>query len=113
MKLDRNLNEDGRGKYAVLKLRRLALFDDGKTFGGLDKKIAAAIRTLDRAGILDWGQPGTESEFFLIRLKDKYAQGCLRSYATDAARDDTEYAGEIFEMANRAGPSSPFCKRPD
>lgn len=114
MKLDRNISgNEGRGKYALLLLRRLAAFDDGKTFGGVDPKIADALKTLEDAGLLDWGEQGTESEFFLLRLKDEYADEALRAYAKVALMDDPEYANEVMSLARRAGPNNPFCKRPD
>ncbi len=113
MKLDRDLpGNAGRGKYALLLLRRLENYSHG-TFQELDKSIESAIRTLDRAGLLDWGNSNTESEFFLIRLKDKYASEALEAYANEAGKDDPEYADEIRKLADRAGPKSSWCKRPD
>lgn len=117
MKLDRNkLGNQGRGKYALLLLRRLALFDDGRTFGGIDPAIAHAIKTLEAAGLIDWGEEGTEKEFFVIRLKDRYARSALSAYAIEAWADgagNEEYAREIIALSDRAGQKSPFCKRPD
>jgi hypothetical protein len=112
MKLDRNINDTGMGKYALLKLRPLKTMRRG-TFQSLPSNIIAAFELLEREGILDWGTVGTEKEFFLIRLKDEYAQPALRAYANKARADDPEYAAEVDEMADRAGPASPFCKRPD
>lgn len=111
MKLDRNINQDGRGKYAILQLRKLATYEPAETFG--KSAVMDAVALLDKEGLIDWGQTGTEREFFLIRLKDKYARAALCAYADKAVHDDAEYAEEIMEMACRAGPSSPFCKRPD
>ena len=114
MKLDRNIpGNDGRGKYALLLLRQLAAYDDQNAFGGLPPEIEAALTTLESAGIIDWGTQGAESEFFVIRLKDKNAQFALRAYATECALTDREFANEVFELANRAGPNSKWCKEPD
>ena len=110
MKMDRNINPNGRGKYALLLLRKLALCEGGTTF---NNAIEQAVQTLDEAGLIDWGIVGTDREFFLMRLKDKYAEDGLLAYAKAAAVDDLEYAGEVQDMANRAGTNSPFCKRPD
>lgn len=113
MKLDRNINANGRGKYALLKLRMLDDFTDpSDPFQEVAKPIADAIATLDRAGILDWGNT-PETEFFLMRLKDKYAGSGLYGYANAAHIDDPEYAEEIEGLARRAGPTNPFCKKPD
>lgn len=107
MKLDRNINSNGRGKYALLLLRRLTEVAD-------NAKVKHAIHVLESVGVIDWGITGTDKEFFLIRLKDKHAANALTAYASSADRDgDAEYASEILEMASRAGEASPFCKRPD
>lgn len=112
MKLDRNLNANGMGKYALLKLRKLEEMRSG-TFGELPPSVTAAIKLLEREGILDWGD-APETEFFVIRLKDKYARGPLCEYATAAEMDgEWEYGKEVRELASRAGPAHPNCKRPD
>lgn len=113
MRLDRNINRNGRGKYALLKLRKLDQFahpDD--PFQEVAKPIADAIETLEKAGILDWGNT-PETEFFVIRLKDKYAPNALTRYALDSHQDDPQYCREIMKLAKRAGENSPHCKRPD
>lgn len=111
MKLDRNLNANGTGKYALLKLRKLDEFRSG-TWGDLAPEIAQAISALEAAGILDWGDT-PETEFFVMRLKDQFAQAGLVGYGAAASHIDPEYAEEIEGMAKRAGPSHPNCKRPD
>lgn len=112
MKLDRNINgNQGRGKYALLLLRQLATFDSTETFG--DNELAGPIRALEKAGVLDWGCEGSESEFFVIRLKDKYAADALAAYALAAQGDDPEYAREIAALAARASANNPHCKQPD
>lgn len=113
MKLDRNINANGRGKYALLKLRKLDEFSySNDPFQEVDSEIAEAIQTLEKAGILDWGNT-PETEFFVVRLKDKYAGDTLARYAACASADDLEYANEVAAMANRAGRNHPFCKSPD
>lgn len=103
MKLDRNVNPDGRGKYALLKLRRQA-----KPFTVELQDCAAKLRD---AGLLDFGDTA-EDEFFVIRLKDKYAAAALDAYATAAFNDDPEYAREIAVLANKAD-NHPLKKKPD
>ena len=86
MRLDRNVNQDGKGKYALLNLRK---------------------------NTVEWGRRGEEDEFFVIKLKDKYAAEALRAYAAAADRDgETEYALEILRLATFAA-SSPWTKKPD
>lgn len=87
MKLDRNINSDGRGKYRLWNQRRQAWDDD--------------------CGV---GEP---NEFFVIKLKDRHAQVALDAYADSVERADPEYAAEVRDLADRAGERSLFCKEPD
>ena|SRR5579862_3380745 len=113
MKLDRNVNGNGRGKYALLKLRELDNFvDPADPFATVAKPISDAINTLLQAGILDWGDT-LATEFFVMRLKDKHAAAGLHGYANDADEDDREYGDEIRKLALRAGRNHPDCKAPD
>lgn len=116
MKLDRDKNSDGRGKYALLKLRQLEAHEPQATFGS--NEVTRAIETLDKAGLIEWGLPNTEGEFFVIKLRDKYAAHALNGYASAVYRDDgfdgdCDYFNVVKELAQRAGAHSPFCKRPD
>lgn len=114
MRLDRNTNDNGDGKYAVINVRRLREFEKQVAEVPMAKReLEAAIETLEAAGILEWTMKGAAGEFFLIRLKDKYAGDALAAYAVAAHADDPEYADEIVEMASRAGTNSPWCKVPD
>ncbi len=86
MKLDRNENPNGKGKYALLNLRT-------------DK--------------IEWGYVGEPDEFFVIKLKDKHAKDALEAYADSIVHDDPEFAEQVMELAMRAGADSPYCKAPD
>ncbi|HEV8293036.1 MAG TPA: hypothetical protein VGP94_13970 [Tepidisphaeraceae bacterium] len=115
MKLDRNINADGRGKYGLIRNRRLAeiLTWDGGEGEILDQRaVANAVALLERAGVIDWGDnPWTE--FFVMRLRDKYAAHGLFGYAKAADVDDPEYAEEVHQLGLRSGVAHPVCKRPD
>lgn len=107
MKLDRNINPDRSGKYALVKRRLLA--------SALNLKDGIAIRDaynlLCGHGIIDEGtRPDTE--FFVIRLRDKYAAPALATYADEASIDDTEYGREISALARRAA-NHPNQRKPD
>lgn len=52
MRLDRNLNPDGKGKYAIINLR---------------------------TNRVEWGGPN--AQFFVIKYKDKFAVPALKAYA--------------------------------
>lgn len=114
MKLDRNMPENnGRGKYALLLLRNINKPRDLSHYANYESRIREALQLLEEVGILDWGEAGTEAEFFLIRLKDEYSRPALLAYADAARKDDVEYADEVVTMAARSGDHSPWCKRPD
>ncbi len=114
MKLDRNiLDNAGQGKYALIKLRELENYREQTTFGEIDSTIVTALNILEKRGILDRGVVGTESEFMVIRLKDKYAYDALAAYADAAEIDDLEWADEVRSMLPRSGINSQWCKRPD
>jgi hypothetical protein len=110
MRLIRNYSRDGRGKYAVLKMQKLP--DDPGRRADVDH----ALRLLEDNGMVEWGLPQTAGEFFVIMLKDQFSQAALRAYVRavlDATDSDETYADDVLELAQRAGPDSPFCKRPD
>ncbi len=98
MKLDRNQN--GRGKYAVVKLRQL----DAHTANSLD--------ALSAGGFVQFSKPGDADEFFVIKLKDQYAAAALRAYAEAARPDDPEYAADVMALADRAA-AHPQRRKPD
>lgn len=102
MKLDRNINTDGRGKYAVVNLRHTK-----KTLG----QLSALLNQDGEPLTLDFGNT-PDTEFFLIRLKDKYASTALHAYAIAALEDDREYSAEVFQLAQKAA-NHPHRKLPD
>jgi hypothetical protein len=64
--------------------------------------------------VVEDAEPWGRNEFFVICLKDRYAQAALMAYAVAAAHgDDPEYSADVIELAKRAGPSSPHCKSLD
>jgi hypothetical protein len=115
MKLDRNTNGNGSGKYALIRLRDI----------NHQEEVGNIVSRLEHFGCLDWGKLGEKDEFFVIKLRDKYAAAALVAYAEAAQRDamsdidprkaadKLEWAAEIYALAARAGRLSPFCKTPD
>lgn len=86
MRLIMTASNDGRGKYGLI---------DNRTGAHIEARV------------------GDPEEFFVLKLKDEFAEPALRAYA-DAAREwDPEYAAEVDAMADRAGRNHPLCKRPD
>jgi len=116
MKLDRNLNADGHGKYGLIKNRRLAeiekLYDGGDGDVPDLQAIHDAVALLERAGVIDWGDT-IDTEFFVMRLRDRNAGHALAHYASKAQEHDIEYAAEVSRLALRAGGNHPNPKVPD
>ena len=85
VKLDRNINRDGKGKYALINLR---------------------------TNKVEWGiEP--EEEFFVIKLKDENACVALDAYSDSALKNgDAEFAFEVKMLASRAR-HHPLKKKPD
>jgi hypothetical protein len=108
MKMDRNINDDGQGKYALVNLRKLRALT-GEQREAADK----AIEQLASSGVLEWGDVNTPDEFFPIKLKDKHAARALQAYADSIEPEDPEFASEVKELVKRAGLASPWCKAPD
>lgn len=100
MKLDRNLHPTGEGKYALLLIRKLNAL--AQEYGqGLPDDVNRAIQTLKRNGLLDYGN-SDDTDFFVIRLKDKHAYPALKAYSLSAAGDESEWAREILDLAEKA-----------
>lgn len=110
MKLDRNVNPDKTGKYALVKLRMLTNRDRDTTDNEYEA-IQKAINTLDAFGAICWGN-SPDTEFFVTRLRDKYAAPALAAYALAAFRDDPEFGLEVLNLAKRAA-EHPHQKVPD
>lgn len=98
MKLDRNITTPRRGKYALIKLR-------------VDQPVHANGMAMVNSDAVDYGDT-SDTDFFVIRLKDRYAAPALRAYANAARNDDREYAKEIDLLADRAD-CHPNQRQPD
>lgn len=107
MKLDRNQGNEGVGKYALINMRRYRKLDY------VDAREASdMLARLDALGVIDKGARGDSDEFFVIKLKDKYAPAALHAYANAAADDDPEFSTEVTALAVRAE-HHPDKKQPD
>lgn len=96
MRLDRNITTPRRGKYALIKLRQ----------SHLEPTVVAAALASGRpaeveAHAIDFGDTD-ESDFFVIRLRDKYAANALHAYSASCRADDPEFSREILDLANKA-----------
>ena len=105
MNLDRNNHPEGKSKYALINLRKVP--GNPKTAEAL----ADAIRA--NPACVEFGEPRSKEEFFVIKLRDANAADALGAYAAAASTHDVEYAEAVQELEERAGSNSPFCKLPD
>lgn len=120
MRLDRNTG-DGRGKYGLVKLRVLQPILDSvgnsRNAKNMDEvnamKVREAVKLLEEEGVIEWSVPETETEIFVLKLRDRHAGAALYAYSQSALMHDDQYANDVFQLARRAGPKSPFCKDPD
>lgn len=115
MKLDRNVNRDGSGKYALIKLREVAKFKANPDWAREAEEIKEALSLLDRRGIIHWGNEGIGENFFVMKYKDRFtAQGLggysdsvfqyIRTSNMSAAEliSLKEYADQIYQEAESA-----------
>lgn len=116
MKLDRDINKDGKGKYALVRLRNINKGDEAFQL----------LQRLHELGHLDWGKVGDPDEFFVIKLRDKFSQPAIVAYADAVMRERgkgayeehrssglIEYALAVQKLSSRSGILSEFCKEPD
>lgn len=109
MKLDRE--RFGRNKYGLIKNRRVdEIMAGNEDYAKL--KLQDALTYLKEMGVLDCGD-GPETEFFVMRLKDRFAGPALQTYAMHASAHDIEYGTEVNRLSKRAGMAHPCCKLPD
>lgn len=107
MKLDRNINPDGKGKYALVKLR-----DIGFPFAAQNGCALIPFHAIDFGTGTDPNCEDPGADFFVIRIKDKYAPAALIAYAAAASADDPEYAAEIHALSEKARLFTPK-RKPD
>lgn len=81
MQLDRNKNPDGKGKYALVHLRRLTDPSQEKP-GDAAFECAKAIRVLRDHGVLTLGSESPEDQFFVMKYGDRFTTSGLMGYAS-------------------------------
>jgi hypothetical protein len=132
MKLDRNTSGDGRGKYAVLNLRKLKQFrleHDTNTDEDIRllTTVTKALLALSAFGVLKYGNESDKDRFFVLKYSDLFTPPALEAYAAairagvakfdglpvmaKQCADYLEYAGEVEEEARAA--SAAGIKLPD
>lgn len=75
MKLDRNVNPDGLGKYALIELRKLHTAE----------KVQLTRKTTDESDEISLPRRavnfGGPDQFFVIKYKDRFALAAMEAYA--------------------------------
>lgn len=76
MRLDRNVNPDGRGKYALIHLRKLNDVPNRSK-----RKLCRALDFLNEHELVAWGGDNPRDQFFVLKYKDMFAADALLAYA--------------------------------
>lgn len=108
MKLDRNINPDRKGKYALILMRKL----DSSNMSWTPFQVSPDGQKYYMIPVdaVDFGV--NEEAFFVIRLKDKFSAAALFAYAQACSKEDLEFSREVMELAVMAN-EHPLKKMPD
>lgn len=118
MRLTRNTTNDGKCKYAIVRLDKLREMEaklETRPFAPVPGDLndaRVALDLLGKVGLIEYGEPGTQEEFFVLKLKDENAASALEAYAESADFSDEELGDEVFELSERSR-NHPARKRPD
>ena len=105
----REITADGHCKYAIIRLDKLpvafaaALSEAVKCHNNpaiSDRH--AVLRFEVPTSAIELGEKNSKEEFFVIKLKDVNSYPALISYAESAQNSDSEFALDVFNMAQRA-----------
>lgn len=103
MDLIRNTTNDGSCKYALIRL--------DKIHWSIKLFLIPLFKLINK--YIELGEPNSSQEFFVVKLKDKFAKRTLLAYA-DAAQDfDKGYSDQVRELAERSGNNHKECRTPD
>ena len=120
MKLDRNTNRGGRGKYALVNMRQMIpLLDRGEDHNLeandvqhlKDQMAIHAFNLLVERGIITLGNETPGDQFFVMKYKDKFTHEGLLAYA-EAASVEAGKSGsyELLDYANQIMQESYLAK---
>lgn len=123
MKLDRNTNPDGRGKYALINMRKIKEIEDAGRKPSPHEtvecqraiRVRESIEMLIREGVVTLGNESPGDQFFVMKYKDKFTADGLRGYANAISKELklmssgpeavslAEYCAQMFDEAFEAG----------
>lgn len=84
MKLDRNTNGEGIGKYALVKMREIRAMRaslQGGTGNNLQSNLMAAFELLLDAEVITLGNELPGDQFFVMKYHDRFARAGMVGYA--------------------------------
>lgn len=114
MKLDRNVNRGGHGKYALVNMRKVVPMLDAAAPMNRDIEEyppeLKAFMLLVEKGIITLGNETPGDQFFVMKYKDKFTHDGLSAYAGAVMREGFrtrdaslhEYADQIMAEAAAA-----------
>ena len=107
MELVRNNTKDGSCKYALIRLHKMRK-------EGSFKNIEEFLKLYpELKEYIEFGEPHSEEEFFVIKLKDINSTRALVNYALEADKTDQEFGLQVMDLALRSGKRHDKCKQPD
>ncbi len=100
MRLVRNTQPDGIGRFAIIRIDMLTPLEREILILETKKQDAYTINI--RPEVIELSPPTSEEECFVIKLKDINAPAALHAYADECEKTDPEFALDIRELASRA-----------
>lgn len=98
MKLDRNTNRGGRGKYALVNMRKLIPFlermeaNDPLTVE--EEGLLHCFQVLRDSGIITLGNETPGDQFFVMKYKDQFTHHALAAYAKEVCMEAARRVGK-------------------
>lgn len=118
MKLDRNTNRSGHGKYALVNMRKLIPIIDQSDGSRLivHSDCVKAFYLLLENGFITLGNESPGDQFFVMKYKDQFTHHGLRGYADAVSAEAmtkanlksgdpcglNQYSAEIYREASAA-----------
>jgi len=95
MRLDRNVNPDGTGKYALVKMREVNRLRNQS--GQLPDDVTKAFMVLESRNIMLYGDESDGDQFFVMKYKDKFTALALFAYARAAMEEAHTLSLDILD----------------
>lgn len=100
-----SIDEHDSKKYVVVATG--TLLDQPTTVEQLVKAIN------DNPSIVQFGGPGSQDEFLVLKLSDIHSGPALEAYARSAMHTDVVLGAAVSELVSRAGVNHPLNKKRD